>query len=278
MHFVVIGHLTRDIVPGGYTLGGTASYAAIAAHRLGAQVTIVTRAAPEDARHPALAGIEVVCLPSPHTTTFQNFYQPDGVRLQQVQVVADPIFAGDVPEHLCKADIAFLAPVCQEVDPAIAPRLEGIVGCAPQGWLREWDERGRVYAIPWRSAGRLLPYLDMIALSKHDIAADPDILAKLRSAVPVVALTDGHAGSIVYTGHQMQTVAPRPASEVDATGAGDIFSAAFMVRLWESKDPVAAAWFANVAASLSVEASGVECAPTRADVEAYLRQYPVPGA
>lgn len=277
VRFVVFGHLTRDIIPGGYTLGGTASYAAIAAHRLGAQVTIVTRADPDDARHPALADIEVVNLTSPHTTTFQNFYQSDGTRLQQVRVVAAPIFADDVPEEAYHADVTLLAPVCQEIDPAIAPKLDAIVGCVPQGWMREWDERGRIYAVPWLSAGRLLPYLDMVALSKHDMAADPDFLTTLTGAVPVVALTQGQEGCAVYTGSQVHTIAPRPTTEVDATGAGDVFSAAFLVRLWESKDPLEAAYFANVAASLSVEASGVEGIPHRADVEAYLRQYRLPG-
>lgn len=277
MRFVVFGHLTRDIVPGGHTLGGTASYAAITAQRMGAQVTVVTRAETDDARHPAFADIELVNLSSPHTTTFQNFYQPDGTRLQQVRVVAAPIFVDDVPEDAFQADVALLAPVCQEIDPAIAPKLDAIVGCVPQGWMREWDERGRVYAVPWLSAGRLLPYLDMVALSKHDMAADPDLLITLTGAVPVVALTQGHAGCEVYTGSQMHAIAPRPAAEVDATGAGDVFSAAFLVRLWESKDPLEAAYFANVAASLSVEAFGVESIPHRADVEAYLRQYRLPG-
>ena len=277
VRFVVFGHLTRDIIPGGYTLGGTASYAAITAHRLGAQVTVVTRADPDDARHPAFADIEVINLSSPYTTTFQNFYQPDGTRLQQVRVVAAPIFVDDLPDGVCKADVALLAPVCQEIDPAIAPKLDAIVGCVPQGWMREWDERGRVYAVPWLSAGRLLPYLDMVALSKQDMAADPDFLTTLTGAVPVVALTQGYAGCTVYTGSQTHTITPRPATEVDATGAGDVFCAAFLVRLWESKDPLEAAYFATVAASLSIEATGVEGIPLRADVEAYLRQYRLPG-
>ena len=282
MRIVIFGHLTRDIIPGGYTLGGPASYAAIAAHRLGAQVTVVTRANPDDARHPAFADINVVNLSSPYTTTFQNFYQASsahgsGTRLQQVRVVAAPIFVHDVPAGVCEADVALLAPVCQEIDPAIAPRLDAIVGCVPQGWMREWDQRGRVYAVPWLSARRLLPYLDIVALSQPDMAADPDFLTTLTGAVPVVALTQGDAGCTVYTGSQIHTITSRPATEVDATGAGDVFSAAFLVRLWESKDPLEAAYFANVAASLSVEASGVEGIPHRADVEAYLRQYPLPG-
>ena len=99
MKFVVVGHITRDVVPDGYTLGGTASYASIAAKRLGADVTVLTRADPDDSDHPALRDINVIVLPSEHTTTFENTYH-NGVRQQQLRAVAAPILAEDVPAEL----------------------------------------------------------------------------------------------------------------------------------------------------------------------------------
>jgi sugar/nucleoside kinase (ribokinase family) len=57
---------------------------------------------------------------------------------------------------------------------------------------------------------------------------------------------------------------------MDPTGAGDVFSAAFLIRLAETGDPCEAARFANVAASFSIEAPGVSGIPTRRQVEAYL--------
>jgi sugar/nucleoside kinase (ribokinase family) len=61
---------------------------------------------------------------------------------------------------------------------------------------------------------------------------------------------------------------------VDPTGAGDVFAAAFLVRYRETGDPFASALFASCAASLSVEAPGLEGVPTRARVEERFRQFP----
>lgn len=275
MRFVVIGHLTRDLLPtGGFTLGGTASFAAVMAHRLGVDVTIITRAHPDDVNNPLLAGVEIINLPSDHTTTFQNRYR-DGVRSQQVRAVATPIFADDVPDHRASADVVLLGPVCQEVDPALAARLRALVGVVPQGWLREWDDRGRIHAIPWRSAGRILPHTDVIVASEADLTADPGLLPILIESIPVTVITRGPDGCTVWVNSVRHDIPPRPANETDPTGAGDIFAAAFLVRLYESHNPITSAYFANVAASLSVEAVGLGAVPDRSRIDAYLRANPL---
>ena len=66
-------------------------------------------------------------------------------------------------------------------------------------------------------------------------------------------------------------IPPRPAVEVDPTGAGDVFATAFLVRYAETSDPQVAARFANVVASMSVEAPGQAGIPLRATVEAWLQ-------
>jgi len=57
---------------------------------------------------------------------------------------------------------------------------------------------------------------------------------------------------------------PRP--EVDPTGAGDVFAAAFLVRYHEAADPVEAAVFAACAASCAVEGVGTSSLGDRAEV------------
>ena len=67
-------------------------------------------------------------------------------------------------------------------------------------------------------------------------------------------------------------MAPLPVTEVDPTGAGDAYSAAFVVALLEGLSPPQAARFANVVGALSVEKLGpMEALPTRAEVEHYLQ-------
>jgi len=57
---------------------------------------------------------------------------------------------------------------------------------------------------------------------------------------------------------------------VDPTGAGDVFATAFLVRWLADRDPVAAAGFANVVASISVEAPGATGVPTTPRLPGFL--------
>ena len=58
-------------------------------------------------------------------------------------------------------------------------------------------------------------------------------------------------------------IAPRPSNELDPTGAGDVFAAAFLLRLHETNDPIAAATFAAQIAGASVEGQGTSAIPQR---------------
>lgn len=274
MNFTVIGHLTRDILPtGGFTLGGTVSYAAVMAHRLGAVTTIITRAHPDDVNHPLLTGIEIVNLGSDRTTTFENIYH-DGSRIQFIRATAPPLQTDDILVRRTASDVFLFGPLCQEVDPALPARLHGLKGVVPQGWLREWDEQGRVHAIPWRNADHILPHIDVVVASEADLNADPESVTTLIRATVVTVLTYGPRGCAVWIRGVRHDIPPRPAVEIDPTGAGDIFAAAFLVRLWESSDPIASAYFANVAASFSVEGVGLAGIPARPVVEAYVQANP----
>jgi sugar/nucleoside kinase (ribokinase family) len=64
-----------------------------------------------------------------------------------------------------------------------------------------------------------------------------------------------------------------PVHEVDANGAGDVFSAAFLIRYYETGDALVAAQFAAVVASFHVEHNGTAGIPTRAQAEARLLEH-----
>jgi len=275
VHFTIIGNITRDVVPGGYTLGGTSSYAGITAKRLGAEVTVVSRSRPEDVQHPLLKDIEIIQLPSRYTTTFHNVYH-NNIRTQHLRAVAGPILATDVPEHLYHSDIILLAPLTQEVDPTIAARAQGLVAATPQGWMRESDDKGRVLAVPWYSAGRILPHLDVIIFSDEDLLGDLSVLPTIIDTVPVVAITKAAEGSVLYVKGEHHRIPSRPAHEVDPTGAGDTFAAAFLVHYYQHRDPIQAAYFANVTASIGIESQGTDGIPTPAQVQAYIQDHPLP--
>jgi sugar/nucleoside kinase (ribokinase family) len=60
--------------------------------------------------------------------------------------------------------------------------------------------------------------------------------------------------------------------EVDATGAGDIFAAAFFVRLYTTHDPWEAARFATLLASYTVTRVGLDGIPTEKEIRECLME------
>ena len=86
--------------------------------------------------------------------------------------------------------------------------------------------------------------------------------------------TRGYRGADVHCRGERRQIDAFPANAVDVTGAGDVFAAAFLIRLGESDDVWDATRFAACAASFVVEAEGIEAMPTRDQIEARLREYP----
>lgn len=274
MDFVAIGHVTLDKRNGTYTPGGTVTFAALTALQLGYQPAVLTRAGEDYPFATALPGVTVHCLPSPVTTTFRNIYTPNG-RIQYVDAVADPIPVDALPPGWETAPIVLLGAVAREVDPAFARAFpQALLGVVPQGWGRRWDEEGKVYPAPWEEAPVIQPYTHLLVFSEEDFGGNPDIHRRLIQTFPLVVVTLSERGCVVYQEGQPTHVPPRPAREVDPTGAGDVFTAAMLIRLYEIGEPLQAAYFANVVASFAVEDIGPKGIPTREQVMAYLAEHP----
>ncbi|XXX74507.1 PfkB family carbohydrate kinase [Sorangium sp. So ce134] len=284
---LLIGHVTRDLLSadpeGGYRLGGAVSFAAVTAARLGRAPTVVTRAAPSTDLSDLPAEAEVVALPSPSTTTFANVYTEQG-RVQTCHARALPISCGDVAGRLRRPRAVLLGPLVGEIEPGVAGLFDdaALVAAAPQGWMRRWDDAGRVYGKRWEDADEVLPWLDVVVLSQEDIEHDVSRLEPLVERVPLVVVTESREGSTLYRCPgpgaivKKTKIPPRPANEVDPTGAGDVFAAAFVIRLQETGDPVESARFANVTASFGVEHVGMGGIPGRETILAYMQEHPFP--
>src|SRR5438270_2226798 len=89
--FLSIGHVTRDVRPdGSYSLGGTVTFAALTASRLGLVAGIITCADPPliTKLPDHLPDIVLHVRPSATTTVFANQYK-DGFRTQYLHARAD---------------------------------------------------------------------------------------------------------------------------------------------------------------------------------------------
>ncbi|HZS76674.1 MAG TPA: PfkB family carbohydrate kinase [Ktedonobacteraceae bacterium] len=277
--FLTIGHVTRDLHPdGSYSLGGTVTFAALTAYHLGLASAIVTCADAEliEALPSHLPSIGIAAHTSPETTTFVNIYH-EGFRTQYLKARAELLQEATLPADWLDAPVVLLGPLDQELPNevvALFPRRQGrIVAATPQGWLRRWDEDGRVWPTPWTAAPEILPLLDVLILSHDDLLPFADgnrveadaILARWSMQVPLLVATDGRHGATLFRQGQTERFPAYPAHEVDPTGAGDVFAAAFLIHLHRHGDPRAAVDFANCVASLSIEHVGISGIP---DLEA----------
>ncbi len=282
---LLIGHVTSDLVSADRNsasrLGGTVSFAAITALRLGRRPTVITRAAATTDLSELPADLDLHVLPSPVTTTFANLYTQQG-RIQYCYAQALPITAADIPQEFRHPRAVLLGPLVNEINADVASifHQQSFVAAVPQGWMRQWDDSGRVSAKPWENSDAILPHLTVLVLSLEDIDQDLSRLDPWFAHVGLIVLTEYRDGSTIYRrqddGSIFQIkIPPRPANEVDPTGAGDVFATAFIIRLQETHDPLQAARFANITASISVEHTGVTGIPTRAQVLDYMAAHPV---
>jgi hypothetical protein len=264
--YLVVGHVTQDLMPTGPVVGGTAAYAARTARALGCRVGVVTSAHPGLELSAALLGSAIHCLPADTTTTFENLYTDAG-RRQVVRSVAGRLDLSAVPQAWRRAPIAHLAPLIQEVDPSLVGAFPlSLVGVTPQGWLRRLDARGAVSPCAWESAETVLRRATAVVLSVEDVGGDEGLLATYARWAHILAVTRGRDGSTVtWAGETRHFPAPG-VEEIDPTGAGDVYAAAFFCRLYETRDPWEAARFATCLAALSVMRAGLAGTPTVDDV------------
>src|SRR5882672_9608254 len=102
--FVVVGHVTLDRIGDTIQPGGAALYAAVAAHRLGLSVGILTSHADDFPLELIPPQIEVVSVPAETTTTFVHD-AGSAPRTMRVSAVARTLGAADVPEDWIDAPL-----------------------------------------------------------------------------------------------------------------------------------------------------------------------------
>ena len=264
--YLLIGHIAIDNTPEGPRIGGTVSYAALMAHALGLRVGIVTSWGAEVPSGP-LQGIPIINLPTEKSTTFENIYTDQG-RVQYIHHIAQNIHLNVIPETWHNAPIVHLAPIAQEVDPSLVRNFPTALICVtPQGWLRSWDNSKRVGTTEWPEASFVLQRAGAAVISKEDINGDETRIEELATACRVLAVTESSDGTRLYWNGDIRRFRPPDVIEVDASGAGDIFAAAFFVRMFTTRDPWEAARFATQLAAFSVTRSGLDSIPTQEEIE-----------
>lgn len=278
--YVAIGHLTIDRTPHGDKLGGTALYAALTAARAGMRAAILTRASLDtlpDEQREALAAvareIEIVAQTSSTTTTFTN-RDVAGRRTQQLHAWAGEIDVNGLPAHWRTARVIHLAPVAQEIDPRSIGRLAPqLMGCTPQGWMREWDRRrfGAIRTIPLRLPPDLVARIDSAVISSEESVAARDMIEEIGRR-SVAAITRSQQGAVLIDRGRRTEVRAYTSRTVDTVGAGDVFAAGLFASRADGESVAASARYAAAAAALKVGASGIQAVPDREAVERLIER------
>lgn len=269
--YLIVGHVAADVTPAGLQLGGTAAYAGLTARALGLRVGIVTSSG-TDAPLDELSGIPIINVPSERSSTFENSATKNG-RKQTLHCRAAPLLLEHVPQVWRSAPIVHLAPIADEVEPSMAEKLLGsLLGITPQGWMRGWDEKGRVFPKPWSDSEKILSRAGAVILSVEDVNRDLEFVEEMAHHTRILCLTEGQAGSVLYWNGDRRRFRPPEVQEVDGIGAGDIYAAAFFVRLYHTRDPWESARFATQLAARSVTRRGLSGIPTLREIEECLME------
>lgn len=268
--YLLIGHMTADIVRNGRVLGGTVAYAAPVVRAFGQRVGLLTSAA---ACEPLLETItpyaDIMVRTAAETTTFENIYQPSGERIQYVHEVAAPLTYNLLPVGWLNAPLVHLAPLVDEIDLTLAAQFtHATVMLTLQGCLRTWDDSGLVRFRRWLEPD-ILRMVDIVVFSKPDIAGAPNLEGHIARYAPHVIVTDSNNGGIYYHNGQAQSYAAVPVHEINPTGAGDVFAAALLASLPRlNMDIHQALDVAAYIAAQSVTRTGITQSVQTGDIEA----------
>jgi sugar/nucleoside kinase (ribokinase family) len=255
--YLAIGHACHDLIPGGRQIGGTVSFALRLAHLLGCETHLLTSTAEDFPFATVLPDTLVYNIPSPHTTTFENVPTNRG-RVQTLHARAHTLQPAHLPHDWPAAAIIHLAPIANEISPDLIVALSSLPShpspflcLTPQGWLRTWNAQGHISPCAWPEAEQILPLATAVVLSQEDLP-DAAALETFRTHARLLVVTAGANGCDVYMDGVAHHVPVDPVPDVESTGAGDLFAAAFFIRLYQTGNPLASAHFANQIAAQSV--------------------------
>lgn len=264
--FLVIGHICHDKTPAGFVPGGAAAYAGLLAVRLGFRAAALTSFGPDFLFASQFEGLGLRATGAKATTVFENIYA-NGERHQFLHRRAGDLCPADLPATWRRAGAVLLGPICDEVSLDFLDVFENAVICAcPQGWMRQWDAQGRVTPKPFNHWNKLASAA-IVSMSENDVGGDWRLIEKIAGMTDLLLVTQGQNGATVFHQNKREHFPACPAAEVDPTGAGDIFAAAFSLHFSKEKNVSRAVRFAHAAAAVSVERKGMAGIPDRAAVE-----------
>jgi len=252
-------------------LGGPPFYSAVIARRLNAKVLVLSKVGldfTEKFLDPLKnVGIDTSYIKKVENTKTTRFYIEylNSKRMLRLEALGPKIYPEDIPLDI-KAKVLHIAPITNEIPKetfSILRKLGEIICLDPQGYTRNFDEKGNVSLKAWKNY-EILKQLTVFKSNTNEIVCITGV-SNLRSAmeqiakcgVRVVIVTMGAKGCALLFNGEFYRIPSFPVSNViDPTGAGDVFAGAFLAEYVRGKDPIWCACVGSAAASFIVEKAG----------------------
>jgi sugar/nucleoside kinase (ribokinase family) len=296
---VFISHIVKEMIhfpdrTVGPVLGSPAAYGAVIAGRLGAAAGIVTRIGadmPPELLAPfrdAAVDTRGIKQEGEYTTATLLIYSPSGDKEIRYPHKASPILFVDIPDDYLRARGFHVCPMDWDVPLDTIHQLRklnvtlsvdlGGYGGAHSRVHPNTAERENPAAL-----ADLISHFDVVRASVEDcrhlfgpargrLEATASRFVDWGAEVGIISL--GARGVLLATRKGLIHVPALPGEVVDTTGAGDAFSAGFLVEYLRTGDPERSAWFASAVAKHVIEGTGGVSAarmPTRREVERRLK-------
>ncbi len=280
----------QTILGGSFKMGagGKGSNQAVAAHRAGADVTLVTKIGRDVFGKVAL-----------------DFYKGEGMTTEYVledESRETGVALIMVDEVSAQNEIVVVSGACGNITPEDVEKCRPLIESASILLLQHevnFDAQRRVIEIA-HAAGvkivlnpapavqvpeEILKKIDTVTPNETEAQAITGVEVKskedaeraarvfLDKGVKNVVITMGSMGAFATDGEKSELLPRLNVNAIDTTGAGDAFNGGFVMALSEGKDLFTALRYGNATGALSVTKLGTAPAmPTRAEIDAMVKE------
>ena len=274
----VLGHILnekiiftdRQIYP---VLGSPAAYSSACMASLGSKVGVVTkigRGFPQSLLKvfdELMVNKDGVVI-GKNSTNNELIYNACGNKTLRFVTKAEEIFFTDIPNSYFGAEIFYICPMDYEVNVKTIEKISnlGKIMAVDLGGYGGGTSDTHPEGKDGNEIKKLCPYFNIVKASIEDYyyifgahtCDEKEISRKLIGwGAEISAITLGEKGSFIKTKDNESYIPSFPIKRVvDQTGAGDCYSAGFLVSFLVNEDPYVSAMYATAATSYVVERSG----------------------
>ena len=205
------------------------------------------------------------------TMEYTNIYNKQLERTQKAKLPNNPITPEKISEkiNIKEYDTAILSPLSKnDIPPETIKYLKTNnikIILAPQGYLRTTDDNNNIISSKWDDKEKYLENVDIIALDEDEMKTAfniqeitdtiiKDIIQKYN--LNTIIMTKAEKGSNIYTKNKkIEIPAIKTKNNIDATGLGDTYIAAYTAKL-DSNNIYEAGLYASIASKFKLESKG----------------------